>query len=100
MELCLIYPVNEGYRNPETVTRAAVVTPMLFRRPAQLAKIAATVDVPSGAKLTLGVGAGWHQPKFDLHEPDIHVAEPEYVAAFQHDTVQPGIIDFGAVGAG
>ena len=111
MEFCLIYPVKEGYCDPETITRVAVaaeeegfhsllvwdhyllptgpdtldawtllsyvagttssmrlgtvVTPIPFRPPAQLAKIAATVDVLSGGRLILGVGAGWHQPEFD-----------------------------------
>ena len=111
MEFCLIYPVNKGYCDPESVTRVAVaaeeagfhsllvwdhyqlpkgpdtldawsllsyvagvtskirlgtvVTPIPFRPPAQLAKIIATVDVLSGGRVTLGVGAGWHQPEFD-----------------------------------
>ena len=111
MEFCLIYPVMEGYCDPESVRRVAaaaeeegfhsllvwdhyllpqgpetldawtllsyvagvtsslrlgtVVTPIPFRPPAQLAKIVATVDVLSEGRLTLGVGAGWHQPEFD-----------------------------------
>ena len=111
MEFCLIYPVEKGYCDPETVTQVAVaaeeegfhsflvwdhylgiespdtfdawallafvagrtssikigtvVTPIPFRPPAQLAKVVATVDVLSGGRTILGVGAGWHRPEFD-----------------------------------
>lgn len=36
-----------------------------FRHPALLAKMSATLDEVSGARLTLGIGAGWHRPEFD-----------------------------------
>ena len=36
-----------------------------FRNPALLAKMAATLDEVTGGRMTLGVGAGWHQPEFD-----------------------------------
>lgn len=52
------------------LTQAAMVTsrirfgplvcPMTFRHPAMLAREAAAVDVLSGGRLELGVGAGWH----------------------------------------
>ena len=48
-----------------TIRLGTCVTPIPFRPPAQLAKIVATVDVLSGGRTILGVGAGWHQPEFD-----------------------------------
>ena len=36
-----------------------------FRNPALLAKMAVTLDAVSDGRLTLGIGAGWHQPEFD-----------------------------------
>lgn len=43
------------------------VTPIPFRPPAQLAKIVSTLDLASGGRVVLGVGAGWHQPEFDAY---------------------------------
>jgi F420-dependent oxidoreductase-like protein len=37
-----------------------MVCPMTFRHPAMLAKMAAAVDVLSGGRLDLGIGAGWN----------------------------------------
>jgi alkanesulfonate monooxygenase SsuD/methylene tetrahydromethanopterin reductase-like flavin-dependent oxidoreductase (luciferase family) len=39
----------------------SMVSPMTFRHPAILAKMAASVDVLSGGRVILGVGAGWNE---------------------------------------
>ena len=38
-----------------------MVSPMTFRPPALLARMAAAVDILSGGRLILGVGAGWYE---------------------------------------
>ena len=48
-----------------TIRLGTVVTPLPFRPPSQLAKIVSSVDVLSGGRTILGVGAGWHRPEFE-----------------------------------
>ena len=49
----------------ERIGLGTLVTPVPFRPPAQLAKILSTLDVLSGGRVILGVGAGWSQVEFD-----------------------------------
>jgi F420-dependent oxidoreductase-like protein len=42
----------------------------LYRPPAMLAKIAANVDVISGGRLDVGIGAGWSKKEFDAYGYD------------------------------
>ncbi len=52
-------------RETTSIELAVLVSPITFRHPAVLAKIAVTIDAMSGGRFALGVGAGW---KADEHE--------------------------------
>lgn len=43
-----------------------LVSPMTFRHPALLARMAAAVDGLAGGRLVLGVGAGWNEPEHHM----------------------------------
>jgi F420-dependent oxidoreductase-like protein len=47
------------------------VTGMIYRHPAVLANMAATVDIISGGRLELGLGAGWNQLECDAYGIDL-----------------------------
>jgi alkanesulfonate monooxygenase SsuD/methylene tetrahydromethanopterin reductase-like flavin-dependent oxidoreductase (luciferase family) len=70
--------MNEPYNTLETWTTLSylagmtqqiklgtLVSPLPFRHPARLAKRLATLDVLSGGRVVLGVGAGWSKVEFD-----------------------------------
>src|SRR4051794_13386202 len=44
-----------------------LVSPLTFRHPVHLARMAAAVDDLSGGRLTLGVGAGWSQREHTMY---------------------------------
>ena len=51
----------------EATTRVTIgpfVACTSFRNPAHLAKIASGVDIISRGRLTLGIGAGWHDVEY------------------------------------
>jgi alkanesulfonate monooxygenase SsuD/methylene tetrahydromethanopterin reductase-like flavin-dependent oxidoreductase (luciferase family) len=49
----------------EEISLGTLVTPLPFRHPAMLAKMLSTLDVLSGGRVVLGVGAGWSQVEFE-----------------------------------
>src|SRR4030081_3100518 len=67
-----------------------------FRNPALLAKMASTLDEVSGGRLTLGLGAGWHQPEFDAFgfPFDHRVSRFEEALAIICPLLRTGRVDF------
>ncbi len=50
-----------------TVGLASIVSPVTFRHPGVLYKIAVTIDEISGGRFTLGLGAGWMEEEFTAY---------------------------------
>ncbi|UCH37648.1 MAG: LLM class flavin-dependent oxidoreductase [Candidatus Bathyarchaeota archaeon] len=48
----------------KAIKLGTLVTCYAYRRPTILAKMATTVDIISGGRLVLGLGAGWHEEEF------------------------------------
>ena len=62
--------------NTSTVQLGALVTGVTYRQPGLLAKIATTLDVVSGGRATLGIGAAWYDREhYGLGVPYPPVAE-------------------------
>jgi len=49
----------------ERVRLGTLVACAPFRHPAHVAKMAAAIDLASGGRFDLGVGAGWYEPEFE-----------------------------------
>jgi F420-dependent oxidoreductase-like protein len=62
----------------ESVLLGSLVTPVTFRHPALLAKVVTTLDVVSGGRAVLGIGAAWDTEEHDAYGFDFPgVAERE-----------------------
>jgi F420-dependent oxidoreductase-like protein len=71
-------PCLEGWVTTTALAQATtrlrvgvLVTGMPYRHPAVLANMAASLDVISGGRLELGLGAGWNQEEADAYGIDI-----------------------------
>lgn len=51
----------------ERLRVGSLVTAVGYRYPSLLAKMAATLDVISNGRLTLGIGAGWYKQEYDAY---------------------------------
>ena len=80
----------------QRVELGALVLCTQFRNPALLAKMAATLDEVSGGRLTLGLGAGWHQPEFDAFGVpyDHRVARFDEAVRIIKPLLRDGRVDF------
>ncbi len=61
-------------RDTTRIGLGVLVSPVTFRTPGNLAKMAVTVDEMSGGRVEVGVGAGWHESEHRRHGfpfPDI-----------------------------
>jgi F420-dependent oxidoreductase-like protein len=54
-------------RETERIRLGVLVSPVGFRHPGNLAKLASTIQEMSGGRLELGLGAGWHEDEHRRH---------------------------------
>ena len=54
-------------RETARIRLGALVSPVTFRLPGNLAKVATTVDEMSGGRIEIGVGAGWNEDEHVQH---------------------------------
>src|SRR4051794_6712924 len=54
-------------RETKRIGLGVLVSPVTFRLPGNLAKVAVTVDEMSGGRIEVGVGAGWHDGEHKRH---------------------------------
>ena len=55
-----------------------LVTGMLYRHPALLANMASTLDITSGGRLELGVGAGWNEEECEAYGFNLGTMEDRF----------------------
>jgi len=59
----------------ERISLGTLVTPLPFRHPGMLAKMLSTLDVLSGGRVILGVGAGWSRVEFEGYSRWLEVGD-------------------------
>jgi F420-dependent oxidoreductase-like protein len=62
----------------ERLRGGVLVTGMLYRHPAVLANMAATLDVTSGGRLELGIGAGWNEEECAAYGIELGTMEERF----------------------
>jgi F420-dependent oxidoreductase-like protein len=66
-------------RDTTRIKLGTLVSPVTFRRPGPLAIVARQVNAMSGGRVTLGLGAGWHEPEHEAYG----IPFPETAVRFQ-----------------
>jgi alkanesulfonate monooxygenase SsuD/methylene tetrahydromethanopterin reductase-like flavin-dependent oxidoreductase (luciferase family) len=74
--------------NTETVKFGTMVTPIGYRNPALLAKMASTLSSYSGGRLMLGIGAGWYKDEYAAYGYDF----PDFPTRMEQFSESLGII--------
>ena len=82
-----------------TIGLASIVSPVTFRHPGSLYKMAVTIDEISGGRFTLGIGAGWMEEEFDVYGlpfPDLSTRMEMYeeAMAYLRAAITPGAHGF------
>lgn len=82
-------PCLEGWTTTTALAQATrrlrvgvLVTGMPYRHPAVLANMAATLDVISGGRLEIGLGAGWNEEEAGAYGIDLHATLTDRFDAF------------------
>lgn len=82
-----------------TIGLVSLVTPVTFRHPGSLYKMAVTIDEISRGRFTLGLGAGWMEEEFTLYGlpyPDLKTRMEMYeeAMAYLRAAITPGTEGF------
>ncbi|HZD23565.1 MAG TPA: LLM class flavin-dependent oxidoreductase, partial [Acidimicrobiia bacterium] len=82
-----------------TIGLVSLVTPVTFRHPGSLYKMAVTIDEISGGRFTVGLGAGWLDEEFELFGlpyPDLatRMEMLEEAMAYLRAAISPGAHGF------
>jgi F420-dependent oxidoreductase-like protein len=83
----------------EHIRLGTLVSPVTFRHPAVLAKMAVTVDHVSRGRVELGIGAGWHEPEhraygFPFPDTSTRLELLEEQIEIVHRSWEAGAFDF------
>ncbi len=82
-----------------TIGLVSMVSPVTFRHPGPLYKMAVTIDEMSGGRFTLGLGAGWFDEEFEafgIPYPDLATRMEMYeeAMAYMRAAITPGANGF------
>ncbi|MFV1961324.1 MAG: LLM class flavin-dependent oxidoreductase [Acidimicrobiia bacterium] len=84
-----------GLARETTLELVSLVSPVTFRHPGVLYKMAVTIDEISGGRFTLGLGAGWMDEEFEVFglpypELEVRMEMLEEAMAYMRAAISPG----------